>query len=131
MGSDKKDRETTLQELKDLITKFREDRNWGKNHTPKNLAISIAIEAAELMEHYQWETYQNQDEVAIREEMADIFIYCLNFATIYDFDIASAILEKIAKNEKKYPVGLFNKNRDGVEDYHKIKKIYKKGDGKI
>ncbi len=56
----KKDDQTTVQELKTLVAKFRDERGWKEEHNPKNLAMSIAIEAAELMEHFQWTTYQGE-----------------------------------------------------------------------
>lgn len=76
----KSDNNTSLQELKDLVAKFRDERDWAKHHSPKNLAISIAIEAAELMEHFQWDDYTETSRQEMVDELSDILIYCFNFA---------------------------------------------------
>lgn len=120
------DADTTIQELKNLIIDFAKERNWKKHHTPKNLAISIAIEAAELMEHFQWDEYQEKDKAAIADELADILIYAFNFAHVTDIDIASAYRRKLEKAGEKYPKEVFNANNTGVvEDYFRIKKQYR------
>ncbi len=122
----KNDSDTTVQELKDLIIHFAKERNWKKHHTPKNLAMSIAIETAELMEHFQWDEYQEQDKEAIADELADILIYAFNFAHVTDIDIASAYRSKLEKAGKKYPKEVFDtSNTNLVEDYFRIKKEYR------
>jgi dCTP diphosphatase len=121
----KGDVETTLQELKDLVVRFREERNWGKHHTPKNLAMSIAIEAAELMEHFQWDEYTKRNQEKIAEELADILIYCFYFADTCKIDIATAYRSKLAASSRKYPVELFNEKTDSPDAYHKIKQAYR------
>jgi len=121
----KTDKETSLQELKDLVVRFREERNWGKHHTPKNLAMSIAIEAAELMELFQWDEYTKRNQEKIADELADILIYCFNFADTCDIDIATAFRAKLAVNAKKYPTTLFNKKTDSPDEYHRIKQDYR------
>lgn len=76
-----KDTQTTIDDLKKQANEFIDERSWGKYHTQKNLAVSIAIEAAELMEHYQWSEYtvDNQDkQEKIKAELADIVIYLLS-----------------------------------------------------
>lgn len=116
------DNDTTLQSLKDLVEKFREERNWGKHHTSKNLAVSIAIEAAELLEHYQWDGLKKPgDEQEIAGELADIVIYCLNFAITNSIDISQAVKDKIDYNSRKYPATVFNESQDDAKDYWKIK----------
>jgi NTP pyrophosphatase (non-canonical NTP hydrolase) len=116
----KTDSQTTVQELKDLMSKFSDERGWGRHHTPKNLAISICLEGAELLEHFQWEEYENKDKQAMAEELSDIMSYILMFATVMDID-------KLKKAAIKYPTELFNKDRIGAEDFKKIKKDYRKG----
>lgn len=126
----KADAETTLQELKDLVTKFREERDWNKHFTPKNVATSIAIEAAELLEHFQWDLLMKDaedDKEEIVKELADVLIFTFHFATIYDIDMASAFRNKLEAVAKKYPVEVFNANNDGKADYHRIKQSYRKG----
>jgi NTP pyrophosphatase (non-canonical NTP hydrolase) len=127
MSSD--DRDTTIQELKDLIKAFRDERGWTKHHTPKNLAVSIAIEAAELMEHFQWETYQKNDKQALANELADILMYCMDFATVMDIDVANAYRAKLEHAKKKYPVEVFNPDNDNVDEYFKVKKAYRQSKG--
>lgn len=120
------DSTTQLQTLKDSVVSFREDRNWGKHHTPKNLAISIAIEAAELMELFQWDDYSKRDQEKIQDELADVIIYCLNMADVCDIDIASAVTSKLKKAAMKYLSGTFNKDNDNPDTYHEIKQSYRK-----
>ncbi len=123
----KTDKETSLQELKDLVMRFREERNWGKHHTPKNLAMSIAIEAAELMELFQWDEYTKRNQEKIADELADILIYCFNFADTCDIDIATAFRAKLTKAGQKYPTELFNTASDSPDEYHQAKQAYRKG----
>ena len=84
------------------IQKFNKERDWEKFHTPENLAKSIAIEAGELLECYQWDDVAMQGEVD--EELADIIIYSILMANSLNVDIEDIILKKLAKNIKKYPV---------------------------
>jgi NTP pyrophosphatase (non-canonical NTP hydrolase) len=105
------DRETTVQELRDLMAAFVAERQWEQFHDPKNLAASIAIETAELMEHFQWlrtdELAAVRDDSAhmakIREEVADVFAYLLSFANSQNIDLADALREKMKHNSQKYP----------------------------
>ena len=91
------DKTATIQKLKDLVEKFRKERNWGKHHSSKNLAVSIAIEAAELMEHFQWDDYKEENEAELESELADIVIYCLYFAVSNKIDITKAVKKKVDK----------------------------------
>ena len=102
-----------LTEAMEALTKFRTERDWSKFHTPKNLSVSIAIEAAELMEHFQWRTDEEAKEylatdkfVEVREEIADIASYLLLITKDLGIDLNEAILQKVIKNEQKYPVNL-------------------------
>ncbi len=91
----------------DRILKFRDDRNWKQFHNPKDLAISISLEASELLEVFQWsgkDTECNDKIDKIREELADIFNYCVLMADRCGLDIDEIINEKITRNEQKYPV---------------------------
>ena|SRR5688572_5876960 len=124
----KRDHETTVQELKELVAKFRDERGWKREHSPKNLSMSIAIEAAELMEHFQWDTYNKEDKQAIADELADILSYCLNLADTLDIDVATTFRDKLDRAAKKYPLELFNPDRTGSpEEYQEIKKAYRGG----
>ena len=109
------DERTTVGELKKLVDAFVAERQWEPFHDPKNLSSSIAIEAAELMEHFQWLRSDQLDEVRgdaeqmqqIREEIADILAYVLSFATTMDVDLASALAENMKKNAERYPAARF------------------------
>lgn len=91
-----------MNELKKELIKFQSERNWKKFHTPENLAKSISIEAAELLEHFQWEKDYDIDEVA--DELADVLNYCILMAIELDLDINEIVLNKMKKNAVKYPV---------------------------
>lgn len=122
----KNDANTTLQEMKDAIVAFREERGWGKYHSQRNLAASISIEAAELLEHFQWGTEDPEaNRQAIAHELADIINYCLEFATISGIDVSTAFYDKLEYIKQKYPVKVFNPGNEGLEEYHKIKKSYR------
>ena len=107
------DDQTTIAELRLVVQKFVDDRNWAKYHTPKNLSMSIAIEAAEILEHFQWRTAEesislledNEAYAEIIDELADVLIYCLSFANQADIDISRAIRAKLKRNEDRFPVG--------------------------
>ena len=87
--------------MDDLIS-FQRERDWKRFHTPENLAKSISIEAAELLEHFQWQKEYDEGEVA--DELADVLIYCLYMADTMGFDLKEIIYNKMAKNALKYPV---------------------------
>ena len=105
------DRETTILQLRARVQKFVDDRDWQKYHKPKNLAMSIAIEASELMELFQWVEESETDTITgkreklsrMEEELADIMVYCLSLANVVNIVISRAIMNKIDKNERKYP----------------------------
>ncbi len=91
-----------FEEVKREVKKFTDDRDWDQFHTPDNLAKSIAIEAGELLECFQWSS--EYDEQAVKEELADVMNYCIQLADKLGISIEDAIIEKIRKNELKYPV---------------------------
>jgi NTP pyrophosphatase (non-canonical NTP hydrolase) len=97
-----------LRALTDRLLAFRDARDWQPFHTPRNLAASISIESAELLELFQWDTEEEPVDGArrerIAEELADIAIYALLLAARTDIDLTRAIEEKIEENERKYPV---------------------------
>ncbi len=105
------DKQTTIAEVKEKILDFARKRGWGAGHTALNLAVSISLEASELLEIFQWRDQSQADQAAretdrehFLEELADVMIYCMEMANAYDVDIASAIEDKLEKNGKKYPV---------------------------
>jgi dCTP diphosphatase len=101
----------TLSELQALVVTFVDERDWRRFHTPKNLALSIAIEAAELMEHVQWLTGEEIEarlrdpaaREAVAAELADILLYALSFAEASGIDLTQAILAKLEHNRRRFP----------------------------
>lgn len=96
----------SLEELMAMVKKFRDDRNWKQYHTPKDLAISVSLEASELLEIFQWsgdELWQKARIGEIKEELADVLIYAMMLADILEIDIGEIIPAKLAKNAGKYP----------------------------
>lgn len=92
-----------MEAIKKRVTKFVEDRQWQKFHSAENLSKSIGIEAAELLENFQWGS-ESFDEKNVKEELADVMIYCLMLAEKLNLDVIEIINEKMDLNEKKYPV---------------------------
>lgn len=105
------DQKSTVADLKALLTKFVSDRDWDQFHSPKNLSMSLAIEVAELMEHFQWLTVEASREIVhdpahrenISDELADCLSYILAMANTANIDLAAALESKMKKNEQKYP----------------------------
>ena len=96
-------RDETIQR----VLKFRDDRNWRQFHTPKDLAISLNLEASELLELFQWSGGDVEcvhQLPRIREELADVLSYCILMADVCGLDLDEIMNEKVAKNEAKYPV---------------------------
>lgn len=106
----KLDQTVTLAELKTFIKNFVETRDWQKGHNPKNLSMSIAIEAAELMEKFQFVNNEESMKIAninkqeVAHEFIDILVYMLNFANACDIDIATYFYEKMAINAQRFPI---------------------------
>ena len=96
-----------IKQLTEAVLKFRDERDWQQFHNPKDLALSLSLEASELLENFQWKTSEeaiqkNLDNM--REELADIFIYTLLFANEVGIDLKEAVEQKLEKNNQKYPV---------------------------
>lgn len=107
------DRSASLADLRELMKRFVSERHWERFHTPKNLAGSVSIEAAELMELFQWLTpeealLKSQTDDSFREkvgdEVSDVLLYLLSLANVIDLDISASVEKKLAKNRIKYPV---------------------------
>ena len=95
------------KETIDKIIKFRDDRDWKQFHNPKDLAISICLEASELLEVFQWSAEDVRCEKKmdqIKEELADVMNYCVLMAEACGLDLDEIVLSKLEKNEQKYPV---------------------------
>jgi dCTP diphosphatase len=114
------DDEIPIGAIRQRLRQFAASRQWEQYHSPKNLAMSIAIEAAELMEHFQWSSTDGSQHIAhnattrsqIADELADILIYCLHFANATTIDVSSAIATKLAQNEARFPAGFIPRSAD-------------------
>ena len=100
----------SLAELRQKIDAFVNERDWAQFHSPKNLAMAMIVEAADLVEHFQWDTIQESYEIStekrqeVAHELADTFVYLLRLAEVTGIDLIQAANEKIALNAIKYPV---------------------------
>jgi dCTP diphosphatase len=116
------DQSTTIADLRKLVANFVSRRDWNQFHSPKNLSMSLAIEAAELMEHFQWLTVDQSRAIGgqpeklaeVADELADILCYALALANEMQIDVADAVFSKMRKNEIKYPAEEF-RGRYGPE----------------
>lgn len=117
------DSTTTIQELREMIRAFVDEREWQQFHAPKNLSMALAIEAAELMEHFQWISVEKSRQVradpaavaAVGEELADVICYALALANELGLDVSETMRAKMIKNATKYPVEAI-RGRYGYED---------------
>ncbi|MDR2239741.1 MAG: nucleotide pyrophosphohydrolase [Zoogloeaceae bacterium] len=116
-----------LIELRDRLRVFTREREWDRYHAPKNLAMALIVEAAELAEHFQWLSAEESRAIrslpdgekreAIRDELADVLIYLIELADALDVDLAAAARAKIGKNALKYPV---EKARGNAKKYDQL-----------
>lgn len=105
------DETTTVAGLRDLVRRFAAARAWEPFHTPKNLAMGVAVEAAELLEHFLWVDGPGSFEVArdparreqVADEIADVACHLFNLCNVLELDLSAAFFAKMAKNEQKYP----------------------------
>jgi len=116
------DTTTTVADVREVVRNFVDERDWQQFHSPKNLSMSLAIEAAELMEHFQWITTEasrsidsTERRTEISDELADVICYALAIANELDIDITSALRDKMVKNAQKYPAEEY-RGRYGPED---------------
>ena len=93
-----------MDEIIEQLKLFRDARDWEKFHNPKDLALALSIESSELLEVFLWKMPEEADLEKVKEELADVFAFALLMADAYGFDVRDIVLEKIAQNEKKYPV---------------------------
>jgi NTP pyrophosphatase (non-canonical NTP hydrolase) len=106
-ASDSPDR---IRSLRDKLRQFSEERDWDQFHSPKNLAMALGVEAAELMEHFQWLSEADSRSLSVEtknevgQELADVFLYLIRLADKLDIDLASAAENKMSINASKYPI---------------------------
>lgn len=133
------DATTTVADLKRLVVRFAEERDWGRFHTPKNLAASVAIEAAELLERFQWSTPEESFAVkddpealnAVAEEIADVASYLFNLCDKLGVDFASAFAAKMRKNAEKYPAEHFRGFYNADDPAYKKTKNQRREDNRV
>ena len=115
-----------MKEIKSLqkqLRQFATERDWDQFHSPKNLSMALSVEASELLEHFQWLSEKQSNELsgeplnAVAEEMADVFIYLLKLADKLDVDLIETATLKIKKNAEKYPI---NKARGNAIKYDRF-----------
>lgn len=115
--------EDSLNNLREKINAFVKERDWDQFHTPKNLAMAMIVEAAELVEQFQWNTPEESQQLtpekreAVSHELADTFVYLLRIAEVLEIDLIEAANQKIALNAKKYPVEKARGKNNKYTDY--------------
>ena len=117
------DQSTTIADLKQIVAQFVGERDWQQFHSPKNISMALAIEAAELMEHFQWISMQESRQVpqdpeklnAVAEEVSDVLCYLLAMSNELGIDLSDSLTCKMVKNRQKYPADVF-KGKYGQED---------------
>ena len=93
-----------IKEITEILLKFRDERDWSKFHTAKDLALALNIEAGELLEAFLWKSSEQADIGKVKEELADVFAFAFLLAEKYDLDVKQIVLEKMEQNALKYPV---------------------------
>jgi len=112
-----------IKSITEKIKKFRDERDWMQFHDPKNMAVSIILEASELLEHFQWKTkdevekYVTENKNEVKDEIADIALYLFELADNLGVNLSDAMEQKLGKNEKKYPA---DKVRGKHTKYNKL-----------
>jgi dCTP diphosphatase len=112
-----------LEDIRDALRRFAADRDWDQFHSPKNLASAVVVEAAELLERFQWLTEDQsralsaEEKQKVADEMADVFVYLIRLADKLDVDLIEAARDKIARNAEKYPV---EKARGNAKKYTEL-----------
>ena len=116
-------REASLNALRERLRRFAAERDWQQFHTPKNLAMALSVEAAELLEHFQWLTAEQSARLdaktrrAVADELADVLLYLTRLADVLDIDLLAAARVKLRLNAKKYPVA---KARGNARKYSEL-----------
>ena len=117
--------DSDLARLRELVRTFVDERDWDQFHTPKNLASALSVEAAELLEHFQWLQHGRLDElgpdkqVQVRHEMADVLVYLVRLADKLDVDLFAAVQEKMVLNRAKYPAEQVRGDARKYDEYKK------------
>lgn len=117
--------DSDLLRLRAIVRQFVDERDWDQFHTPKNLASALSVEAAELLEHFQWRQSGRAEELGavklqeVRHEMADVLVYLVRLADKLDVDLFQAVEEKMVLNRAKYPVDQVRGDMRKYDEYKK------------
>ena len=103
--------------LTEKLLRFRDDRDWGQFHNPKDLAVALSVEASELLERYLWKAPSDADPAKVKEELADVFAYAFLLADRYGWNVTEIVTEKIARNAEKYPI---HKSKGSAKKYTEL-----------
>lgn len=106
-----------MDQILQRLRQFRDERDWKQFHNPKDLAVALSIEASELLEAFLWKAPEDADPEKVKEELADVLAYALLLSDAYGFDIRQIVLDKIERNEEKYPV---DKARGSAKKYNEL-----------
>jgi len=105
------------EEIINALLKFRDERDWGQFHNPKDLALAINVEAAELLELFLWKNHDEVNKEKLKEELADVFAFAFLLAEKCGFDVKQIILDKMEINSDKYPL---EKSRGTAKKYNEL-----------
>lgn len=108
---------TDINQITGALVRFRDERDWAQFHNPKDLALALSIEAAELLECFLWKAHSDAELSKVKEELADVVAYALLLAEHYQLDVKQIVLDKIAKNALKYPA---DKARGSAKKYTEL-----------
>lgn len=106
-----------IKEITNKLIQFRNERDWEQFHNPKDLALAISIESAELLELFLWKKAEDANTEKVKEELADIFSFAFLLADKYGFDVKEIVLDKIKTNGEKYPV---DKAKGSAKKYNEL-----------
>lgn len=106
-----------IQQLTEILCRFRDERDWAQFHNAKDLVLALNIEAAELLEVFLWKTPDQADIGSVKEELADVITFALLLADKYGLDVKQIVLEKMEKNARKYPV---EKSKGSAKKYTEL-----------
>ncbi len=106
-----------ILDITDALIQFRDKRDWEQFHNPKDLALAISVEAAELLEVFLWKSHDEVNKDKVKEELADVFAFAFLLAHRYGFDVRGIVLDKLKANNEKYPV---DKSRGNAKKYNEL-----------
>lgn len=106
-----------IKEIVKVLLEFRDERDWRQFHNPKDLAVALNVESAELLELFLWKKSNDADISEVKKELADVFAYAFLLAEKYDFDVKQIILDKVKENALKYPI---EKAKGSSDKYNKL-----------